>query len=217
MPNFQEAVTAAARRELARFGGLKETSKDARNLLVEYWLAVPGMNEKSALVEIGRRTAWSAAFISFVVRDALQASGSKAFFDRSASHSVYAGAAIRNDFDQVKPPAFLGFPPRGNGAEKPKPGDIIGVTRTRSIDDYEDALKAARAQPKPQTYFSHFDVVVSSNGVQMEVIGGNVSDSVTLKTVQLDKDGFPPIRPFTFDKAGQVLSGPYICLIRHMP
>jgi hypothetical protein len=160
---------------------------------------------------IGDRTHWSAAFISFVVRQALNTSGSPAAFAFSASHSVYVEAALRNDFNDLQPPAFYGIPPTGVGAEPPQPGDIFGGSRTRAIDDYADALRAAR---DGETYFSHFDIVTEVTDEQVVGIGGNVSNSVSKSRVQL-ANGLLPIRAFRFDRAGQVIAGPFICLIQH--
>ncbi len=108
-------------------------------------------------------------------------------------------------------PVFVGLVPTGVGAVAPAVGDLIGFTRERSVDDYADALDQARAGGG---YASHFDVVTEIRGNRLKCIGGNVSDSVTESTVRLT-DGFLPILPFKFNSAGQVLSGPYICVIKH--
>jgi hypothetical protein len=216
MPSFAQALVTAAEKELARFGGRHETDTAVQDLLIEYWMAVPGTSKSKALSHIADRTAWSAAFLSFAVRKALTASGSPAVFAFSASHSVYAGAAIRNDFNGVAPPVFLGVPPHGAGGEKPQVGDLIGWSRTTAIDDYEDALKAARHLPKPSTYPSHFDVITKVKDGVATLIGGNVSQTVKQTTVKLSSDGFAPVRGFKFDMAGDIIEGPYICVIRHM-
>lgn len=180
--------------------------------MIEYWTIGAGRTERAAKGEINKRTAWSAAFISFVVKKALRSSGSKASFKFSARHSEYVGAAIRNVLQGQSAPAFLGLPPTGVGAVEPEVGDIIGVTRVRAIDDYADALDAARANER---YFSHFDVVTEIKNGEVKCVGGNVSNSVTKKTVRLASNGILPILRFKFDSAGNVISGPYICVIKH--
>lgn len=180
---------------------------------MEYWTNGGGYSAASAKKAITELTAWSAAFISYVVKNALIASGSKAVFDYSASHSVYAGAAIRNVLNEVKRPGFYGLPPIGPGAVVPELGDIIGVTRVKWIDDYADAMGAAR---KEETYFSHFDIVVEASKTKVRTIGGNVSNSVGEKTFTLNADGTLPTLPFKYSKAGNVLSGPFICVIKHL-
>ena len=212
MADFRSELVEAAGKELTRFGGRKETDSAVRPLLMEYWMEGAGRSSNTAKNEIANRTAWSAAFISFVVKRALAASGSVAEFEFSASHSVYAGAAIRNLLEQKPFPGFYGIAPTGPGAGLPEIGDIIGSTRTTSLDVYADAVLAARTK---QTYFSHFDVVTEVFPKEITVVGGNVSNSVTAKSVKLATDGFLPVRPFKFDSAGAVLSGPYLCMIKY--
>jgi hypothetical protein len=212
MADFRTELVNATASELKRFGGRKETDASVRDILIEYWTKGAGRSVAGAKKEIRDRTAWSAAFISFVVKNALAASGSKAKFAFSASHSEYAGAAIRNVLNNVSPPTFFGRPPTEAGAVQPKVGDLIGVTRSVRIDDFADALDAARRDDR---YFSHFDVVTEVKGTSLKCVGGNVSNSVTEKTITLTKEKLLPKRPFKFDSAGQVLSGPFICVIQH--
>lgn len=212
MADFRTELVKAAKGELARFGGRNETDPSVDGLLMEYWTTGAGRGEKAAKKEITDRTAWSAAFISFVVKKALATSGSKAKFEFSGSHSEYAGAATRNLLEEVPFPAFYGIAATGVGAGMPELGDIIGVTRTKSIDDYADVVLAARNH---ETYFSHFDIVTELAAGSVKAIGGNVKNSVTEKTIKLVVDGFLPNLPFKLDSAGAVLSGPFICMIKH--
>ncbi|MGO8045242.1 DUF2272 domain-containing protein [Rhizobium johnstonii] len=212
MSDFKSELVRAAQAEKARFGGRDETKEAVKPILTEYWIDGGGRNSRAAEREIRARTAWSAAFISFVVKTALKESESSAAFEFSASHSIYAGAAIRNQLNNVRFPAFYGFPPTGEGAVKPEVGDLIGVTRVKWIDDYADALGAARAG---ETYYSHFDVVIKNDGNTVETIGGNVSNTVGPKTFRLS-NGLLPNLPFRYDSAGRVISGPFICVIKHL-
>lgn len=217
MPSFAAAVAAAAKAELQRFGSAHETSASAAPLLREYWMQGAGTTAAAAAKHIADRTAWSAAFISFVVLKALAASGAGGRFPQSAGHWQYVGAAIRNDFNAVPKPAFLGFPATGAGSEPVRVGDIVGVPRTTALDDFEDALRFAR-QPrtKDQAYPSHFDIVVEvANGVA-GVIGGNVSQTVKRKRVKLAQDGRLPLLPFKLNDAGEIVQAPFIALVRHV-
>ena len=211
MADFRTELVAAALAEQARAARRKETDPAMTPLLRDYWMVGAGRSSTAADGEIRKRTAWSAAFISFVVRHALERSGSPAKFDFSASHSVYAGGAIRNQLNGTPAPVFVGLPPDGEGAVAPAVGDIIGVTRVAHIDDYADAMRAARMG---ETYFSHFDVVVGNDGRAVTTIGGNVADTVGGKTFTL-RDGLLPLLPFKFNSAGTVISGPFICVIKH--
>lgn len=92
----------------------------------------------------------------------------------------------------------------------PEVGDIIGFTRVKWVDDFADALGAARHK---ETYFSHFDVVTNVSSRVVSRVGGNASQSVTLTKVNL-VNGMLPTLPFKFDAACRVLSGPFICIIK---
>ena len=212
MANFASELVNAAQAELVQFGGRKETDPAVRGLLTEYWMDGAGRSQRAAGREIDDRTAWSAAFISFVVKKALAASGSSSSFVFSGRHSDYAGAAILNFLQNRPAPVFVGLPPTDPGAVAPEVGDLIGVTRERPVDDYADALDHAR---RGEGYISHFDVVTEIRAGKLKCIGGNVSDSVTKSTVNLTGGGTLPVRPFKFNGAGQVISGPYICIIKH--
>lgn len=212
MASFKTELVGGAKQEKVRFDGLKETDPAAKPLLREYWMKGTGISQSTANRHISERVAWSAVFISFIVRHALADSGSAAVFKFNASHSVYVGAAIRNMLEGIARPAFFGHPPTGPGAVRPEVGDLIGTTKERRIAGFSDALKAAREMG---TYFSHFDVVTEVSGGTVEVIGGNVADSVTERSFTL-KNGFLPVLPFKFDAAGQVISGPFICVVKHL-
>lgn len=213
MASFQSELVAGGRAELSRFGSRHETDPTVRDVLLDYWVNGGGYSKKSSEAAIDGLTAWSAAFISYVVKGALVRSGSSATFKFSASHSVYAGQAIRNQLNNLARPAFYGLPPTGVGAVKPEVGDIVGVTRVKWIDDYADALGAARNE---DTYFSHFDIVTDVSGGKVKTIGGNVSNTVGGKTFTLTANGVLPALPFKYSKAGNVLSGPFICVIKHV-
>jgi hypothetical protein len=212
MAGFKTELVKAAKAELERFGGRDETHEDVHDILIAYWTDGAGRTLEKARREVSRRTAWSAAFISFAVKAALDASRSRAAFAFSGAHSEYVGAAIRNLLNGVGAPVFLGHPPDNDGAVAPGVGDIVGGTRTLAIDDYADALLAARDRA---FYSSHFDIVVAkANGV-LTLIGGNVGNTVKQTRVRLTAHGLLPKRDFKFDSAGKVLSGPFICVVQH--
>lgn len=229
MPGFQMALAQVAREELARIAGRKDTTArlgdrhhDARlrAVLAQYWMRGAGRSASAAEAEIDAETAWSAAFISFCVREAVARAGTPAPFAFSAGHWEYVGAAIRNDFEAAPRPAFLGLPPDGAGAEAPRMGDIVGWSRTERVGDFADALKAARAsKAQDRQYASHFDIVVAVTAGKATLVGGNVSNTVKETTVAL-AEGFLPRRKFRFstDRKGNrfVSSGPYLAVVRHV-
>lgn len=211
MADFRSELVGIANQEFTRFAGRHELTPTSASILRDYWMNGAGTSQAAADKAIKDQTAWSAAFISWVVKKALHNSGSPAAFVFNSLHSVYAGAAIRNTLTGISSPAFFGLPPTGEGAVTPEVGDLIGVTRVQWIDDYADAMKAARKQ---ETYYSHFDIVIEKRDDSIITIGGNVSDSVGKKKIALN-NGFLPILPFKYNLAGKVISGPFICVIKY--
>lgn len=121
------------------------------------------------------RFAWSAAFVSYVMRIA----GAGARFPYSEAHSHYINAARRAALvgDQA---ALIWAEPIDDYA--PQPGDLVcygrGADRSLRFEDL----------PAPQ-FSSHCDIVVERAADQLSVVGGNVDDAVVLKRVPLTADG----------------------------
>ncbi|MFN3972741.1 MAG: DUF2272 domain-containing protein [Gemmobacter sp.] len=152
---------------------------NARALIKKYWIEGVGYSSARAESELNKRTAWSAAFVSYCVKMALRSSGDAARFNVSASLSVYIGQSLRNDFAGVTKPAFFGEPANRIGKVAPTVGDIVGWSRTANIANNENVLSAARATLAPHTYFSHCDIVADVSAGKVAMIGGNVKDSVS--------------------------------------
>ena len=117
----------------------------------------------------GAPPAWSAAFISYLMRSA----GAGERFPYSALHSTYINAAAQgNAAVQAEPPET--YPVRV--------GDLIcfgrrGAERLRFAD-----------LPAP-SFFGHCDIVVGGMPGLLTVIGGNVSAGVTMKHVPVTPEG----------------------------
>jgi hypothetical protein len=121
--------------------------------------------------------AWSAAFVSYVMRIA----GAGQRFPYSADHADYINAARR---------VSLGWETHWMVAAErvqdyaPRPGDLIcfGRGAARGLR-YEDL-------PTAGLFTSHCDIVVDTMAPgQITVIGGNVGDSVTMNHVPVTSDG----------------------------
>ncbi|MEJ0046918.1 MAG: DUF2272 domain-containing protein [Rhodospirillales bacterium] len=112
--------------------------------------------------------AWSAAFISYVMR--LADAGGR--FPYSASHSVYINAAAAGTS-----PILRAHAP---GSYAPRPGDLICHGRG------PDGALQFSDLPTDHPFASHCDIVVDATAVQLTVVGGNVDDAVTAKHVPLD-------------------------------
>lgn len=113
--------------------------------------------------------AWSAAFISYVMRIA----GAGSRFPYSASHFAYVNAAFRGS------PILRAEDPERYA---PQAGDLVCVAR--------DPAKPLRFADLPLARFwGHCDIAVRQEGATLDVIGGNVEDAVTLRRFPLTPDG----------------------------
>ncbi len=150
----------------------------------EYWwigqdpgereVAWTGMHDEAGTIFEARRDsafAWSAAFISYVMRIA----GAGPDFPYSPNHSTYINAAASgtNKVLQAYAPASMA----------PLPGDLICLGRGRSA-----ALTFADL-PTAAPFPGHCDIVVQSAPGTLNVVGGNVDDAVTMKHVPVGATG----------------------------
>ncbi|MHA1988424.1 MAG: DUF2272 domain-containing protein, partial [Promethearchaeota archaeon] len=111
--------------------------------------------------------AWSAAFISYLMKKA----GAGDDFKRSNSHSVYIRQSIKNRKEENENP-FKGYKP--NEVEVSK-GDLVCFARQSGVG--YDTTGA---------YKSHCDLVIDVKDNKATSIGGNVSNSVSKTIVELD-------------------------------
>jgi hypothetical protein len=147
--------------------GMRETDAGFWQRVGVYWQE--GVNRGLT----GRNTdfPWSAAFISYVMRTA--GAGNK--FKYSAQHSTYITWAIRNRKRNLTDQSFWGFRLEERA---PVPGDLVCYPRQAGVG-YDTT----------SSYKSHCDIVVAVRPNQIDVIGGNVGNSVTLKTLETDAAG----------------------------
>ncbi len=117
----------------------------------------------------GNAPAWSAAFISYVMRTA----GAGTRFSYSPLHADYINAAARGEgvLRAERPESYA-----------PIPGDVICLGRLSARTMRFDDLPTGR-------FFGHCDVVVDAVPGRLSVIGGNVVGSVTLKHVPTTAEG----------------------------
>jgi hypothetical protein len=146
-----------------------------------WWLGLPmgeaeqrltGMHDENGVVfppERDGRFAWSAAFVSYVMRMA----GAGGRFPYSGTHADYINAA------QLNPGRFVVAAERPD-AYAPRRGDLICLWRSPPLR-FED-LPAGR-------FASHCDIVVGLQPGVLEVVGGNVDNSVALRRIPVAPDG----------------------------
>ncbi len=192
-PFSAKAVVAIALREWRAFGSLTDPDASTRKpereeglwqRIGEYWwLGLDRLDRDAAWTgkhdargrifppERDEAFAWSAAFISYVMRIA----GAGAGFPYSASHDVYIRAALR--------PGLLIAAERPE-TYAPRPGDLICAGRE------EDAGLRFDDLPTTPAFKGHCDIVISSAGPDsFAVVGGNVADGVTMRQVPMMPDG----------------------------
>lgn len=135
---------------------------------------IPGSSNKKSFWDI---FPWSAAFISYV----FNSSDPLKRFPAAAGHWEYINQAIRLE---ARPTATIkaldatGYPPRI--------GDLLCASRNARPMNFEDFKLRAR---EGMAYESHCDLVVAKGVGVIEVIGGNVSDSIAKTIVPVDGNG----------------------------
>ena len=118
--------------------------------------------------------AWSAAFISYVMRTA----GAGARFPYSPSHYVYIDIGKEMKLDRTSGWVVVAQPV---DSYAPVPGDLICYSRELYKLTYEMLPR--------QSFAAHCDMVVAQDDLQISVIGGNVDHAVTMKHVPVTTDG----------------------------
>jgi Uncharacterized protein conserved in bacteria (DUF2272) len=118
--------------------------------------------------------AWSAAFISYVMRTA----GAGARFPYSPSHYLYI-----NIGKEMKLGRTSGWVMVAESVETyaPVPGDLICYSREKYKLTYKTLPR--------RRFAAHCDIVVAQDSAQTSVIGGNVDHAVTMKHVPVTTDG----------------------------
>lgn len=132
--------------------------------------------------------AWSAAFISYVMRTA----GAGPRFPYSASHYVYIDIA-----KEMKLGSASGWAVVSERVDDyaPAPGDLICYSREKHKLTYEKLPR--------RRFAGHCDIVVARDKAELSVIGGNVDHAVTMKHVPVTTDGR------LADPGGRVLDARY--------
>ena len=119
--------------------------------------------------------AWSAAFVSYVMRIA----GAGRLFPYSDAHATYIDVAKEMADQQTSGWIVTAERP---SAYAPQPGDLICIGRGRAASLTYDALPAGH-------FPAHCDIVVATTPGQISVVGGNIDDAVTMKHVPVTADG----------------------------
>lgn len=127
-----------------------------------------------------REPAWSAAFVSFVLRGA---GVDRREFPSAAAHGAYVDALIH---DAERFPAVAPFVPREPEGYAPRPGDLVCADRGPDPITHwrQRAADAGRFRPM------HCDIVVEAGGSFVLAVGGNVGDAVSRTRFPADARGY---------------------------
>lgn len=123
---------------------------------------------------------WSAVGMSAIMK---RAGFTKKEFTFAESHSRFIRRFVASRKAKIED-TFWGFRLGEPGGE-PQPGDIVAYARGKRMTQ----KKAHALFDATSSYDSHTDVVVARSGNELQVIGCNVIDSVTRKTLKLGPDG----------------------------
>jgi len=174
---YKKYLVKNANEEWARFGyqtrdknnnwikqGRKEYEDGFWQRVGDYWRQ--GVGKKYTGKD--RDVAWSSAFISWVMMKSGGLFGIP--FTKSGSHSKYIRDYVKNRKEGKTNAPFVAY--RIN--EKPAEiGDLVCYSRESSTDMYD----------KTGSYKSHCDIVVAKRPNEIEVIGGNVNQSVSKRVL----------------------------------
>ncbi len=167
----RESLISRCVEEWIRFerGAGEEFKQPFASYVGEMWKSI-GLNYDGT----DRDKFWSAAFISFVVRNA----GGYDGFLFSAQHSKYVNQAIQKRLNNEDHP-FWGF---RISEHKVQPGDMVCRWRTNQISfDFASSN---------DDYPSHCDIVVAVEKDFVFTLGGNVKQSVSRTDYKIDARGF---------------------------
>jgi len=171
---FKKSILEIANNEWNEWNpdGKKIKEGDSRTMdkLRSYWREGANLNwsDQKMIDE-----AWSSAFISWVMNKG----GAGNEFPRTASHSEYIRASVKNRKENNTNPfkAYKTSEPES----KVQVGDLVCYPRQSGVN--YDTTSA---------YKSHCDLVTEIKEGEATSIGGNVSNSVTKTIVPLTKDGY---------------------------
>lgn len=157
------------------FGDRKETDPESLARIKTYWQSF------GTYAPPGDKEPWSAAFISFVVKRAALAKS----FKFSGRHTTYLSDSKRGALANDASFAYWAVPLE---TAPVRIGDLVGAYRTGNACGY-----AVRTYDSlPGDFCSHCDVVVAIRNGVAHLLGGNVAQSVSPKSIQLTSDGRVP-------------------------
>lgn len=173
---LRSKIVEIALREWKRWelGRRTELEPQMSSTLIGYWQAAGVMVTAAQMTSRAFQSShpWSAAFISYVMRQA----GSGAAFRYAAAHSYYIAAAKNNRLQNNSNPFKL----YRFSETRLRPGDIICKARDGSGANFDSIRPGMK---------THCDIVVDVSPGRVLAIGGNVNNTVGRKTLEMLPDG----------------------------
>lgn len=173
---FRKDVISNANKELLAWNGYVENDLEVKEDLLRYWESVgyyyTDAEYNSDDPYTPPENAWSAAFVSSVMKD----SGAGDSFDYSASHAAYLIYARDNRLNYPDEP----FKAYKTNEVTPEVGDIVCKNRAGGDASYDDI---AVGDPL------HCDIITEVGWFSVDAIGGNLSDTVKEVSYDLDSEG----------------------------
>ncbi len=171
-PNFKKSLVETATQEWEFFekGTRKEREDGFWQRIVTYWKEALNRNDIDNRFDVGN-VPWSAAFISWLMKE----TGAGDQFKRDASHSVYIRDAVKKRKNKVVDAPFIAFK---IDEVTPEVGDLVCAPRQSGV-----------TYDKTDSYISHCDLVIAKRAKEIDMIGGNVDNSVSKTTIELDAEG----------------------------
>lgn len=165
---FRRRTIRVAKEELDIWDGGKRKESESKMYpeIKKYWESI-GWNENQWSIN----TAWSSAFISYIMK---KAKATEDDFKFASRHSTYITKAIENRKQNKR-----GFKGYKLNEKKVELGDLVCYARQGGVD-YDTT----------GTYNSHCDLIVAIDGDYAIGVGGNVSNSVSETKIPLDDKGF---------------------------
>lgn len=145
----------------------------------------------------GEEVPWSAAFISWVVR---KSGAAYSNFRFASSHSVFSNDAIQARVVGRTNRPFWGY---RRSERRPEIGDIIHRNRGAGAFTFDYAENHSN-------FISHSDVVVEVTSSVARVIGGNVGDTVSMRSIDGSGDN---IQEYNLDSNGFIADGQRVIAI----
>ena len=170
---FAKKLVEIAQQQATIYRNMDEAETKLCKQIQKYWTEI-GIPFTSCV-----SVPWSAVFVSWCVK---QAGATAAEFRFEQSHSKFVNKAISNTLNNTG--LFKG---RRITGYKSKIGDIVHNNRGGNSFTYDYATNH-------DSYESHSAIVIEigedNNGKYALTVGGNEGDSIRIKEIRLDKNGF---------------------------